>query len=478
MTDSTSSTIGLPYDRSNTSLLIFGSMNNNNDFVVETWDFKGGKSENNSFIYKGGSYIPQNYPGAAGTEPRGINDSGQVVGGYFANTTGNDYRGYIYDGSGYRTVEVPGSVSNGAGDINNSGTIVGGYTDRNSVEHGYIYSNGTYTTVDVPGTKSTVFNGVNDKGQAVGSYTTGSNGYSGFVYSNGQIQTLNYPGAATTFLNDINNDGTIVGTATGQSGTDNPAGAIGFIYKDGVFTRVQGSASVTGINDRGQVLSQGDDGKLSLANPLCFGSGTLIRTTRGDVPVEALAVGDVAITATGARRPIRWIGCRTLDCSASSRPSAVWPVRVRAGAFGPGLPARDLRLSPGHPVLVGADADGRGGVLVPIMCLINGTTIEREPTAAVTYWHVELDAHDLLLAEGFPAESYYDMGSRPWFAGEDGPLIDPDFVPAGEHGRCRPVAVDGPQVEAERLRLSALFAATLGAQCGWDEADSFAWLAA
>nr|WP_283536345.1 Hint domain-containing protein [Methylorubrum extorquens] len=59
-----------------------------------------------------------------------------------------------------------------------------------------------------------------------------------------------------------------------------------------------------------------------------------------------------------------------------------------------------MRLSHGHPVLVGADANGEGGVLVPVMCLINGTTIVREPATQVTYWHIELDAHDILLAEG------------------------------------------------------------------------------
>lgn len=102
---------------------------------------------------------------------------------------------------------------------------------------------------------------------------------------------------------------------------------------------------------------------------------------------------------------------------------------------------------------------------MPIMYLINFTTIAREPAATITYWHVELDSHDILLAEGLPAESYYDMGSRSWFSGANGPLVDPDFVPAGEYGRCRPVAVEGPVVEAERVRLSGVFAMLLDASC-------------
>ncbi|UYW29644.1 Hint domain-containing protein [Methylorubrum extorquens] len=205
----------------------------------------------------------------------------------------------------------------------------------------------------------------------------------------------------------------------------------------------------------------------------CFTTGTLIRTARGEVAVEDLRVGDLAVTASGTLRPITWIGNRALDAKGEALPHNEQPVRIRAGAFGPGLPARDLRLSHGHPVLVGADANGDGGVLVPVMCLINGTSVLREPATQVTYWHIELDAHDILLAEGLAAESYYDMGSRVWFAGEDGMLTDPDFVPAGEHGRCRPVAVGGALVEAERQRLDAVFAAELDGHGAWTDADAW-----
>ncbi|AWN46430.1 hypothetical protein DK419_08960 [Methylobacterium terrae] len=213
--------------------------------------------------------------------------------------------------------------------------------------------------------------------------------------------------------------------------------------------------------------------------PVCFTTGTLIRTARGEVAVEDLRVGDRAVTASGALRPIVWIGRRAIAAAGPLLPHDQQPIRIRAGAFGAGLPTRDLRLSPGHPVLVGTDADGAGGHLVPVMCLINGTTIAREPVAAVTYWHVELDSHDILLAEGLPAESYLDWGDRPFFTeGSDHALHNPDFVVPGLAARCRPVAVDGPVVEAERARLSGVFAAALGEACAWDEAAHFTWIAA
>ncbi|GJE78195.1 Hint domain-containing protein [Methylorubrum suomiense] len=224
-----------------------------------------------------------------------------------------------------------------------------------------------------------------------------------------------------------------------------------------------------------------DDNELGSYNAQavpCFTTGTLIRTARGDVAVEDLIVGDLAVTASGTLRPITWIGNRDLDGHGKELSHNEQPIHIRADAFGPGLPARDLRLSHGHPVLVGADAEGSGGVLVPIMCLINGTSITREPATHATYWHIELDSHDVLLAEGLPAESFYNMGSRPWFAGADSALLDPNFVPAGAYGRCRPVAVDGPEVEAERMRLAGMFAMSLAEDCAWEDAAQFEWLAA
>ena len=215
------------------------------------------------------------------------------------------------------------------------------------------------------------------------------------------------------------------------------------------------------------------------SSAVCFCTGTLIRTARGEVAVEGLRVGDLAVTASGGLRPITWIGHRTLAGRAPlcALPHDRQPIRIRQGAFGRdvfgmALPRRDLLLSPGHPVLVGADAENEGGHLVPVMCLVNGTTVARIAVADVTFWHVELDAHDILLAEGLPAESYLDWGDRPFFSdAPDHALANPDFVAPGLGLRCRPVALDGPVVERERLRLDAVFATALTACCSWDEAS-------
>jgi hypothetical protein len=79
------------------------------------------------------------------------------------------------------------------------------------------------------------------------------------------------------------------------------------------------------------------------------------------VAVEKLRVGDEVLTADGRREAIVWVGSRTMDCARHPRPETVWPVRVRAGAFGENVPVRDLYLSPDHAVFV-------NDVLVPGGC--------------------------------------------------------------------------------------------------------------
>jgi hypothetical protein len=190
-------------------------------------------------------------------------------------------------------------------------------------------------------------------------------------------------------------------------------------------------------------------------NPPCYVTGTRVLTTLGEVAVEDLAVGDLVVTAAGEARPITWIGYKRIE-----RPMrAQRPVRVLAGAFGDGLPTRDLMLSPGHAVCV----DVMGEVFVPIDNLINGATVAQVEVDEVTYWHVELESHDVLLAEGLPAESYMDIGNRAWFGREYGRLekIDPERVEASLAAYARPFVANGPIVEAICQRLAAR-AETLG----------------
>lgn len=151
------------------------------------------------------------------------------------------------------------------------------------------------------------------------------------------------------------------------------------------------------------------------ANFLCFAEDTKITTETGEVAVQDLRAGDLVRTADGRLVPVRWIGERFID-TGLAHPAKAYPVRIQAGALGNNIPTRDLRVSPDH----GIEIDGH---LINAVALINGTTITQErvmPKDGFTYYHVELDAHDLILAEGAATESYIDYGVRTAFDNDDG----------------------------------------------------------
>ena len=193
------------------------------------------------------------------------------------------------------------------------------------------------------------------------------------------------------------------------------------------------------------------------ASLACFAEGVQIRTARGDVAVERLRIGDhVQLLLDGRSVPVVWIGYRHVDCRRHPQPEKVWPVRIAADAFGDCLPRHDLWLSPDHAVYVQE-------VLIPIKHLINDTSIAQVPVDEVTYYHIELPHHDLLLAEGMPAESYLDVGDRSNFE-NGGPMMRlfPDFsTPAvnlatlWEGKGCAPLVIYGPELESARALVNA-----------------------
>lgn len=181
---------------------------------------------------------------------------------------------------------------------------------------------------------------------------------------------------------------------------------------------------------------------------VCLVTGTLVRTTRGDIPVEDLRIGDVAVTASSQLRLIRWIGSTELDCGKAADPRACWPIRIAAGALGPNKPSHDLFVSPAHGICVTVLTD----VLIPASALVNGATIDHIECEKVTYWHVELDEHDILVTNGLSTESYVDHGNRSFFSRTMGASIR---LVNDDEQRCLTYVSGGPLIEAVRMQVRA-----------------------
>jgi hypothetical protein len=224
----------------------------------------------------------------------------------------------------------------------------------------------------------------------------------------------------------------------------------------GIFTETN-SLQVT--LDMTQVTNNTGDGfgaSILLGASACFASGTRIVTPSGDVAVRDLRVGGEVALAHGGTAPVVWLGHRHVDCRRQTRPEESWPVRVRAGAFGEATPRCDVLLLPDHAVFT-------GGALIPVRRLVNRRRIVRECRDPVTYWHVELPEHAVILAEGLPVESYLDTGDRANFH-ENGATIRlfpnffgrprPDAALVWETRGAAPLVLSGEGLEAAR-RTSA-----------------------
>jgi hypothetical protein len=140
----------------------------------------------------------------------------------------------------------------------------------------------------------------------------------------------------------------------------------------------------------------------------CFAAGTGIKTPKGEVRVETLAIGDLVLTAEGASVPIKWIGRQTVSTRFGPA-ERLTPVRFAAGSLGDGLPHADLTVTADHGMLV-------DGVICHAGALVNGESITRVPLAEMgetyTVYHIETEAHEIILANGTPAETFIDNVSR------------------------------------------------------------------
>ncbi|OAN76649.1 hypothetical protein A8B78_03305 [Jannaschia sp. EhC01] len=132
----------------------------------------------------------------------------------------------------------------------------------------------------------------------------------------------------------------------------------------------------------------------------------------GERPVEELSVGDLVLTADHGPQPITWIFAKTWTPVEVAAAPNLAPVLIQSDALGPGVPSRDLRVSRLHRVSVqGAIARrmfGTDEVLIPAKALLPlvGVTLDM-PTKDVTYYHVMLARHEVVLSNAVRTESLF-----------------------------------------------------------------------
>ena len=234
-----------------------------------------------------------------------------------------------------------------------------------------------------------------------------------------------------------------------------------FDYADTTLTVKSGGSTVLTMTSltaaSGVTLTSADfAGVGSAIEIICFAAGTQIRTPDGEKLVESLVQGDIVLTLADGQlspQPVKWIGRRRLDLSRHPRPETAAPVRILRGAFAENVPHTDVLLSPDHAIFVDSK-------LICARQLINGTTIRLEKDLpSVEYFHIELDAHGILLAADLPAESYLNTGNQGFFANSDEPLVlHPDLTdesdyPTREAGSCVPFVWDEANVRPVWQRL-------------------------
>jgi autotransporter passenger strand-loop-strand repeat protein len=419
----------------------------------------------NAQVLNGGGQIVENNGVASGAV---ISDGGtqRIVSGGEAIST------YILNGGSQRLQDGGGAsgtvVSSGGQELVMSGGSAT-YTD--------VLAGGVQTVLSAGSAYQTTVSGGNQHvgagGSAIstvvlnGGSQTVTNGGSAFdtVVGSGGVQ---YVSSGATAIDTVISSGGMEDITLGSTVTDivlMTGGAIDVTNEEWYVngsTYFDSSTDVLSITEASHVetiqLSGNYDGWSFTATKdttgtlvmvtACYGRGTRILTDRGEVAVEALAIGDRLVTLSGALAPLKWIGRRSYAGWLAEGNPDIQPIRFKAGALGDNQPSRDLLVSPEHAMYV-------DGALIPAKLLVNGVTIApAEAMEEVEYFHLELPEHAVIFAEGALSESFVDDDSRGMFHNaHEFHALYPNAPRGGQAEYCAPRVEDGFALEAARQKL-------------------------
>jgi len=468
----------------------------NNGTLTNTGTISGGSSDNGVRLSNGGTInnntggvIRSNdgvYMNGFGTAAI-VTNAGEITGTSASNGYGINISNFVNSGTAVNRVQNTGTVTATKGIDISQGGVVANYGTGNITgtagfgvrldAGGTVINSGT-----ISGTTAAIFFGA-----GANNLLTLNNGYK----LNGGVKAI---GASTSLTVQLANTGVSLGvtySSLGLSGFQNVDVTFGSagnetLLVDNVNTTLGAVISgftaggdvidLTGIGTNGtlgpinsntvtvtgslgsvtlkldgtdstNLVAVSDNVNGTLVRVACFCRGTRIVTDRGDMPIEDLQIGTRVITLSGEALPVKWIGRRSYDPRFAAENAAILPIRIAAGAFGENLPARDLFVSPEHALYV-------DGVLVAARLLVNGSSIRQvQGVESLEYFHIELERHQVLFAEGMPAESYVECGNRGMFhnAHQFAALYPDDATPSFYF--CAPRVEEGSP-ELGRIRAS------------------------
>jgi len=323
--------------------------------------------------------------------------------------------------------DIPGPVSRIEIDYENDGgtvaltdlvfdapTVVAGVADNDTLDGGIgddTLDGGDEDDLMTGGAGNDVF--IETAGNGADTITDFNAGNTGSL--NDEDQTNNdfvdlAPFFNDTTLGDVNAAGGDFFSALNMLKADAEDGRIDGVVDGTDYSGIIGDVDLR-LQNGGSAVT-GNDLTFDNTNVVCFTAGTEIATIDGLRKVEELAVGDLIMTMDRGYQPVRWIGSRALDAPTLEAAERLRPVRIKAGALGNQMPQRDLVVSPQHRMLlrsrIALRMFGETEVLVSARKLTQladvDVVLDAEP---VTYFHLMFEQHEIVYANGAPAESLY-----------------------------------------------------------------------
>jgi fibronectin-binding autotransporter adhesin len=367
------------------------------------------------------------------------------------------------DSGGTLDILAGGSADPTTVDAGGSETVSAGASDTGANVYGtqYVYGSASDSTVFAGG-RVVVENGGTISGAIIsgGTVEVVSGGNAGssitFATNSGTLQ-IDGPNTPGVLLAGTSISGFVPGDTIDLTGIDYSTPNSAFvngsdqlqITEGGNTYEIQLTGDFTGDTFNLAPDNGGAGSGTEITETPCYCPGTLIKTKRGQKKVEKLKIGDQVMTASGVTRPIKWIGKRSYGGRFVMGRKDILPICIKAGALDDNVPHRDLWISPNHAMYL-------DGVLIEAKDLINGVSVVRAPSVeSIEYFHVELETHDVIIAEGALAESFIDDDSRFLFhnAREYRALYPAAVTTIAQY--CAPRLQDGYEVEAVWRRLAA-----------------------